>query len=319
MRSGARIPDSPVLPGIPAPVESWWSVMRRTASAGHPTGLDQFLLIVRSALASDPALSPSTISVYCLVVDRFEAYCRQVGILDITEVDEGTAASFLHAPVASGERTRAPGSSTIRNRRSGLRALIRTARRLGYEIQDPTANLRDTTDHESRVPICTDDHVNRLRHAAPHSLFESILPTVLALAEAGATNDEISRLRATHVDGDLVHLPGGHRVHPRANQMTDWGATAVSSHLGRLGDSDTPLIENRSPRSATVSASSAFSVIRLHADLDRYRYRIVSVGAWRAQAIHRETGSIEQAAHFLGNPSLDSAARRIDHRWQVLS
>jgi hypothetical protein len=316
MCSSTTAHENTALPGFPAAVTNWWAAMKRSAEDGHPTGLDRFFPLVHEAITSDPALVASTVAVYCQVLDRLARYCQQIGIRDIDDLDEDAVATFIHAPVSTGPRSRPPRPSTIRNRRSGVRALIRTARRLGYDLTDPTTGLWAKTDHEYQVPVCVDDHINRLRHAAPFGLFPSILPTVLALAEAGGSNDEIRRLRGTQIKTDRVHLPGGHRINERTNLLTGWGTEALASHLARLTDPDDLLIGSCSPGSAAVSVSSAFIAIRFHAGLAQYGYRINSVRAWRARTIHEASGSIEDAARFLGCTSLDSAARLVGYRWQ---
>jgi hypothetical protein len=290
--------------------------VNRSHERGYPTQLDQFLPLVLDAIATDSALAASTATVYCQELDRLNRFCRRKNIDEIYDLDHEVVAAFLHTPVLIGNRSKAPRPSTLRNRLSSIRAMVRTARRLGYDLPDPTFGISATSGHDYQIPICTNDHIDRLRHAAPYGLFTSILPAVLALAEAGATNDEIKRIRGDQVGLALVHLPGGHRVNQRTNHLTDWGTKAIAAHLVRLDDPGSLLIGDLSPGSAAVSVSSAFIAIRFHAGLAQYGYRINSVRAWRARTIHEASGSVEDAARFLGCTSLDSAARLIGYLWQ---
>ena len=284
---------------------------------GHPTRLAALVPLVAQMVADDAGLADSTRTVVATEIIRFGQYCTRAGIDDLTGIGPDTVAAYLHAPVARSGRHHAPAASTCRNRRNAVRHLYRNLRRLGYTVADPTVDLDTPIGRSPSAGFCDDLDIARLRRAAPHGLFASLLPTVLALAEAGATNGEITAVCGHDIDRDGVRLPGGLRTDPRKNPLTGWGAAAVADRLAWLDHPDQALMAGTPEATATpVSVSNAFARICAYADLGGRRLRIDSVRAWATRQVLRGTGSIEAAARFAGVRSLDAAADLTGHHWR---
>jgi integrase/recombinase XerC len=141
---------------------------------------------------------------------------------------------------------------------------------------------------------------------------------ILALAEAGATNSEMSELTlaAFNVNAGVVELPGSLRVDPRRNLCTPWGAQVFAGRLHRY-EPEALMIPNADGRRASSSSiSQHFHQLASFAALARRRYTVNSVRAWRALEIAREQQTVEAAARFLGIRSLDTAATMIGWEWR---
>ena len=293
-------------------------LVRTVLDERHPTRLDRLVPLAAQMVANDGGLAESTRTVVVTEITRFGRHCAHLGIDDLTGIDPAVVASYLHAPVTRSGRHHPPARSTSRNRRNAVRHLYRTLRRLGYTVADRSADLDTPIDRSPSAGFCDDLDIARLRRAAPYGLFPSLLSIVLALAEAGATNGEIAQVRGHDIEGDRVRLPGGHRLDPRENPLTAWGAAAIADRLTRLDHPDQALMAATPDATATpVSVSNAFAHICAQADLADRQLRIDSVRAWAARQVLHETGSIESAARFAGLRSLDAAVELTGHHWRA--
>ena len=172
----------------------------------HKQGLGQFpprhleaeLCLVAAELSDSAVLSEQSLLRMLELIGRFGHFAAQA--FQVQGLDEVTAEHvkrFVHADRRDHVRA---SVATMHLRRSALRLLFRTARRLGMTHADPTVDL--ALDARSGVvgrPL-TDDEVGVCRTAALHSLTSTRLSSAWALAEATARTAELPHLRV----GDLT-------------------------------------------------------------------------------------------------------------------
>lgn len=273
--------------------------------------------LVDAALRHDTTRSAATRMVQRTEVGRFWRYLGHCDIAAIHDITPAITHDFVHGAAKSGTRWGAPAGSTQRNRRAAVRYIFEVLRGVGFVVGDPTLDLEVTEDRSRQARPVTDATMGRLQAAAPHELVASRRAVVLALAQAGAANTEIIRVRTADVnlaDG-TVALPGGTRLDPRTNRLTNWGRHVLTEVLVASHDADALLL--------SVSASSAASTVsNTMSDLCqaagiRPKVTVESVRAWRARRLFDHTHSIEDVARFLGTRSLDVACDVVDHRWRV--
>jgi site-specific recombinase XerD len=273
--------------------------------------------LVDAALRQDSTRSAATRSVRGTEVDRFWRYLGYCNVDAIHDITPEITDEFIQGAARSGLRWGAPAGSTQRNRRAAVRYIFAVLRGVGFDVGDPTLDLDINEVRSRRAQPVTDATMERLQTAAPHELVASRRAVVLALAQAGAANTEIIRIRTDDVsllDG-TVSLPGGTRLDPRTNRLTSWGRHVLSDVLATN--------DGASARLLPVSASSAASTVsNTMSDLCqaagiRPKVTVESVRAWRARRLFDHTHSIEDVARFLGTRSLDVACDVVDHRWRV--
>lgn len=273
--------------------------------------------LVDAALRYDTTRRAATRTVLSTEVGRFWRYLGHCGIDAIHAISPGITHDFVHGAARSGTRWGEPAGSTQRNRRAAVRYIFEVLRGVGFDVGDPTLDLTVNEVRARQAALVTDGTMERLQAAAPHELVASRRAVVLALAQAGAANTEIIRISTADVnlaDGTIA-LPGGTRLDPRTNRLTNWGRHVLTEVLVASHDTDALLLP--------VSASSAASTVsNTMSDLCqaagiRQKVTVESVRAWRAHRLFDHTHSIEDVARFLGTRSLDVACDVVDHRWRV--
>lgn len=275
--------------------------------------------LVEVALRHDSTRSAATREVKRTEISRFWRYLGHCGVDAIHDITPEIADEFIQGAAKSGTSWGAPAGSTQRNRRAAVRCIFKALRGVGFDISDPTLDLEITEDRSRQARLVTDATMGRLQAAAPHELVASRRAVVLALAQAGAANTEIIRIRTADVnlaDG-TVALPGGTRLDPRTNRLTNWGRHVLTEVLAAGHDADALLI--------SVGASSAASTVsNTMSDLCRAagirpKVTVESVRAWRARRLFDHSHSIEDVARFLGTRSLDVACDVVDYRWRMIA
>lgn len=295
----------------------------------HKHGLDQFpprhleaqVCLVAAELIDSAVLSAQTLPRMFELIGRFGHFAAQAYALQgLDEVTAVHVASFVHAH----RRDHMQASvATMHLRRSALRLLFRTARRLGMTDADPTVDL--VLDARSSVvgrPL-TDDEVGVCRTAALHSLTSTRLSAAWALAEATARTAELPHLRLCDLDLDAgrVWIHGSPRTEPRWGALDDWGACQLARHVRGIGhdpDPETRLVYAGSGSAHSRQASSCQAIgetLRRAGLGGEADVRPISVAGWAGARIHAETGRVEAAARTLGVRSLDRAARLIGLDW----
>ena len=277
----------------------------------------------REALAADLSArwtSDAQVQRLLRIVALFEQFCADgFGVSDLDGVEPRIAAAFVAATDAEG---RPAGASLQRARRSAIRLLFRSARRIGIATSDPTVDITLPPLSSLRARPLTDDEVLECRAAAAWSLSSDRRALTWALAEATCRSGEIPNVLVRDVDlaSGSVLIRGGGRCAPRTGQMTDWGRHTVDRLTSRASDPTAPLVyTGETPRlGGLVSANSAITQVLqragLHAEPD---VRPSSVVAWAGTKVLERTGRIELVADALGLTSLDSAASFIGWEWST--
>lgn len=240
------------------------------------------------------------------------------GVRDIRLVAVGDVAAWVDAALPSGVP---PSVATRHNRKSAASAGFRLLRELGLVDHDPTLDVdlpERSRDRQTR-PL-TASEVDAGRATSIHTLSESRLPAVWALAEGTATTHEIPRVRPDDIDlnSGTVRLSGSAKTLPRTAQLTPWGINAIAARLENISERSVSLVYQGkgSSRSMQASSSAALAKILKEAGLrSDPSVKPESVRAWAGQRIWLQTGHIESAAQALGCTSLDTAATIIGYEW----
>lgn len=273
--------------------------------------------LVAAALAQESLISAETLKVRTAEINRF---WRHLGHHQVRLVHEATPAivdEFVQGAARKGSRWSVPAGSTQRNRRAAVRHVFEVLRGVGFQVGDPTLDLSVVEDRTRKAAPVSDAVIARLQAAAPHELVASRRAVVLALAQAGATNTEITRVARSDVDllAGTVTLAGRTRVGARTNPLTRWGHTVLSDVLSDEG-STSELLLPISASSAAATVSNTMSDLCQAAGLVP-RVSVEGIRAWRARRLFQHSASLEDVARFLGTRSLDVASDMIGHHWQV--
>jgi integrase len=247
---------------------------------------------------------------------RFNEFAVAGGAEALSEVTPEIATAFVQSRTSEGDK---PSDQTMHNRRTIVRLLFRTARRLGFVTGDPTLDLVLPPRSVGVFRPLSDDEVSLCRDAALWWKSSQRFSTLWALAEATARGAELGSVSVADIDldGQRVWLSGGTRVEPRWAPLSDWGATVLERRLASVGDDVFVAYRGASPRSAgRVSAASAVIAVLeragLHGEAD---IRPTSVAAWAGRVAFDHTRDISAAARLLGMRSLDATARMIGWDW----
>ena len=245
------------------------------------------------------------------LVGRFEAFCSDgFGVSVLDAVDPTIVRAFVRATDAQGSP---PGTSLQRARRSAVRLLFCSARRIGTATTDPTAEVGLPPLTSLRARPLTDDEVIECRAASTWALTSARRSLVWALGEATCRSGEIPNVRVRDIDlaNGRVVIRGGGRCAPRTGRLTDWGRNLVGEHLTAATDPDASLVYSGETArlGGLVSANAAISQVLRRAGLgDESDVRPSSVVAWAGVKVLERTGRIECVAEALGLKRLDSAA-----------
>ena len=247
---------------------------------------------------------------------RFETFATSNGTRLLADVTPTLTASFLRSRTSQDTPA---STATMHNRRTTLRLLFRTARRLGFVDGDPTLDLVLPPRVMGTFRPLTSDEIELCRDAALWWMSSQRFAAVWALAEATARGAELGAVHVTHVDlvKNRVWLDGGKRVEPRWARLTDWGRAALERRLSTVSGKEFVAYQGASPRpSGRVSAASAVTAVLTRAGLrDEADIRPSSVAAWAGRTEFDRTGDIASAARLLGLRSLDVTARTIGWDW----
>jgi hypothetical protein len=273
--------------------------------------------LVAAALARDSSISVGSRKIRAGEIERFWRVVDLRGLRLVQDVTAAMVDEFVQGAARTGRRWGIPAGSTQRNRRAAVRHIFEVLRGVGFDVGDPTMDVDVIENRCRRVSPVSDAVMARLEAAAPHELVASRRAVVLALAEAGATNNEMTLVAASDVDvmAGTVSLPGGTRVDARTNELTRWGATVLRHVLAHDSAGSTVLLGIQSA-SAAATVSNTLSDLCQAAAI-RPRVTVEGIRAWRARSLFNATGSIETAARFLGTRSLDVACDVVGYEWRV--
>ena len=302
----------------PCRLHSLLRTVTRLIEEHLPSDIDAVQEIVGEMLAVLEDAAPSTRRELLKNFRRFVGWCRAMGIRDIGEIGPDEATTFIFLPVVTERAARKPKFSTCNNRRMALRKVYKVLRTLGYQLSDPTIDVVLPSEASDKVKACSDSELSRLRRSLHSDLSGTPFACVLALAEAGATNGEIATITAAEVDlsAGTVVLRGNLRTRPRVNGLTAWGLSVITHRLTEIATADL-IVQNADGEMASTSVvSQNFAMIVALARVYHRRFSIDSVRYWGARQVYDRTGRIEDAAHFLGNASLNVTATGIGLDWR---
>jgi site-specific recombinase XerD len=260
-------------------------------------------------------LSPQSRARFLDLLNRFETFLSVgQGVESLAEVTHTDIVLFMSA--ASARDTAEPAVATMHLRRSAIRLLFRLARESGLELVDPTLDV--TLPPRSRHPVrpLTDAEIEVCRAASLHTLHETRLPAVWALAEATARTSELPSILTSDVDpsSGVVRISGSSRTQPRRGFLSDWGIQQVRRRLDTFGSSraeDTAIVYegDRAGASGQASASAAIAwTLRRAGFAADAAVRPASVAAWVGRRLFDQGIPLEEVARRLGIRSLDRTA-----------
>lgn len=293
----------------------------RVIEDGLPTNIDDVHEVVGEMFMLLADVAPSTRHELLKHFNLFMAWCRVNDYRDIRSIGREEAETFINQPIVSSRGVRKPSFATRRNRRMAMRRAYMMLRTLGCLLPDPTIDVVIPSQSAGKARACSDSELARLRKSIQPDLFAISHASLLALAEAGATNTEISSLRLSAIDlsARCVTLRGTHRTAPRVNRLTDWGV-AVLTQRALHSQQDELVVRNADGNSAsTAVVSQYFDLIVSFARVYGRRLTIDSVRYWGARQVYDCTGRVEDAAYFLGNVSLNTTASGIGLDWRTKS
>jgi len=281
---------------------------------------------VTGAWISDGVLAAQTLDKFGLLIRRFTRFAAAHDVTTLAAVDQELAAKFV---VAKGRTRHGVVSdaavATMHNRRAALRAFFRTARRLQLTLDDPTVDIavpgrqssgqRALSEDEAALVRLFSERATPTRHAA-----------TAALLLAGAHTSELGHITAADLDplASTVWAHGSSKHRPRSLTLDRWSMRVLRERVDRLTG---PLPGGTSPVLCTGAAGSAahkqarvcvtVREILTRAGLtDDMGVRPASLTAYAARREFDRTGRIEEAAHLIGSPSLDTTAALIGYHWQ---
>lgn len=291
--------------------------------------------------ATAGTITPATAYAVVCMARRFEVYARtqRVGTLDA--VDQDLCELYIHSPNTPGYGlVRVPGTpapsqpATEYGRRNTLRTLFKTARALGLDDRDPTADIVLPPRVLGQTRLATTEEVERCKDAARFTLTETLLPCVLALFLAGQGTAELPYTAASHVhlDARRVWSHGGTKTIARWVPLDDWQTEMISRRIDWLDQRAQRSPEQAARRTLTytprrdgmphhfrqASGSNAVWNVMRRAGLSKVPdLGSKSLRQYVAQDIYDRTGSLAQVATRFGMVSLDAAADLIDLDWRA--
>lgn len=262
-------------------------------------------------------------------VTRFKRRLAATGVASLNEVASADAEGFVLALTRFGAP---PELSTQHARRTALRTLFRTARRLGLSGTDPTLDLQLPPRGSLAARPLLDDEVTLCRASAlmTRGADTTLRAAAWALGETGAVSSEITTIRIQDLDDPRhptdVRLPGTRRHDPRVAPLTQWGRLVLAervAHLRAAGASDSTLIAygGRAPAGEAKAQAAACNALRdvlnaagLLAEPD---VRPASLRNWAGRRAYDAGSPLEEVARLLGLRSLDAAAEDIALTWRT--
>ncbi len=264
-------------------------------------------------------------------VRRFERRLEACGIATTAEVGAADVVEFVNAHTRHGA---APQLATRHARRTALRTLFRTLRRLGLDAHDPTLDVLLPPRGANAARPLTDDEVVLCRTSAQTGAagLRSRLAVVWALGESGAVSSEIATLRIQDLNNPAqpttVELPGTRRHDPRQAPLTDWATLVLRRRVGELAregaTADTLLAYGgRAAPGGAQAQASVCNALRQVLDraglIEQADVRPASLRNWTGRCLYDSGAALEQVARSLGHRSLDAAAQDIALDWQQVA
>jgi integrase/recombinase XerC len=272
-------------------------------------------------LVDEGHLSQQTLAKLEVLLAQFGSFAeRGHGILAIRAVTPDVVRAFVYAPTSDGLE---PGLSLQHFRRTAVRQLFRTGRRLGIVEGDPPWMWSCNPAPPGLFRPLEDDEVELARATVAGSGRRARLAASWAVCEATARTGELPALVRPDLDLDAgrVWLHGSPRTTPRWGELTVWGLATLEQWVGTLPEgSGVPLLGVGEAGTALAQSSAVGLICQTltHAGLGAEPdVRPASVAAWAGRKVFDTTGRVEVAAQRLGIRSLDGAARFIGWDWSA--
>lgn len=298
-------------------------------AAAGPVALSDLAVLVLDRWAEEGDFTPATLEKCGEAVTRFARRLDRQGVRDLAEVGPEHCQGFIDA--ATKDAT-APSLTTRHSRRSAIRMFFRTLRELGYDIGDPSLDVRLPSRTNAAARPLTEVEVtlcratSRMGEAGGRSLHRAVC---WALGETTAVSSEISAVRVGDVDHPdqprWVRLPGTRRHDPRLGELSDWGSRIVARQLDLLaqrGATPATLLSYRGQQvgGGTHAQSSVCNavggVLALSGLGTEPDVRPASVRNWAGRRLYEAGLPIEQVARRMGARSLDTVAVDIGLDWR---
>ena len=256
------------------------------------------------------------------ILRSFVEYCRRGhGVAAIDRVTPAVSCGFVCAPTTASAQP--PTVPLMHLRRSAIRLLYRSARRLDPSLGDPTLDLV----LPRRSPLVTrplsDDEVTLCRAASSWSLSDGRRAAAWALAEATCRSLELAQIRVGDLDleGGRVWIHGGKTTSDRWGYLSKWGRLQLQRRVVSLpADLGALLVYagQGQPEVGQVSGCIAVRDVLIRAGLGaELGVRPASIAAWAGATLLTGGAPIEEVARRLGMRSLDRTARFIGWDWRT--
>ncbi|MFC4785232.1 tyrosine-type recombinase/integrase [Nocardioides sp. MAHUQ-72] len=296
----------------------------------RPTSLPALAELVRRRWAEEDAFTPATLEKCGETVSRFARRLDQQGIQEAGQIDHEHCQGFVDAATHEGGP---PSLTTRHSRRSAIRMFFRTLRELGYEIGDPSLDVRLPTRSNAAARPLTDVEItlcratSRMGAAGGRSLHRAVC---WALGETTAVSSEISTIRIGDVDHPTdprwVRLPGTRRHDPRLGELSDWGSRIIARQLEQLAQrsaSPATLLTYRGralpggTHAQSAVCNALGGVLQLSGLAEEPDVRPASVRNWAGRRLYEAGMPVEQVARRMGARSLDMVAADIALDWRA--
>lgn len=269
-------------------------------------------------MVDETALITTTTAKYTSLWVKFGRYCRQRGVVTIEEVTPELVGDWVRTLTRRGTP---PQVSTSRVRRTSVAKLYELLRSLGVTQLDPARDVELDRRPTITYRGLTDDEIDMGRAASLHTLVETRLPSIWALAEAGATPSEIPSTTAADVDvlAGTVWLAGLDSAAPRTARLSEWGRQQIARRIAGAEDENAPLTYAGAGPIETAQVSTNLALRKM---LDRAGLSGLEGVASRSLrvtyglAAYRVDHRIEDAANALGMRSLDQTASLLGIDWE---
>lgn len=284
---------------------------------------------VRQQWAQEDDFTPATLEKCGETVTRFARRLDRQGVRELADIGPDHCQGFIDA--ATKDAT-APSLTTRHSRRSAIRMFFRTLRELGYDIGDPSLDVRLPARTNAAARPLTDMEVtlcraaSRMGEAGGRSLHRAVC---WALGETTAVSSEISAIRVGEVDHRdqprWVRLPGTRRHDPRLGELSDWGSRIVARQLDLLaqrGATPATLLGYRGQQvgggthAQSAVCNAIAGVLALSGLATEPDVRPGSVRNWAGRRLYESGLPIEQVARRMGARSLDTVAVDIGLEWR---
>ncbi len=281
---------------------------------------------------ADPAIGAPMIERFTAILARFVRFAAAHQVTTLAAVDHALTATFVAASQRNrdGAVTR-PSVTTMRARRTALRAFFRTALNLRLTLDDPVTGLDrpNTAPRGATVPArpLTAEEAALVRLYARRATPTRHAATIAVLL-AGAHTSEAGHVTTADLDpaASTARLAGTARYQPRTLPLDPWARRVLADRADHLTQHRLMVAEAPGLCAAaggTPASRQAAVCVTVHEILTRAGLstepgvRPSSLTGHAGREVFDRTGRVEDAARLLGSRSLDATAVLIGHDWQA--